>query len=524
MKSLEGVELPETFDELVDCVRNRHNSRKIAEKSLKNRRIFADKAEKFHVDSDTLTSPVKKSIETLESEKECIFLFSSHQPNFMPYSGVVRKLTLMEAVRVRLETVCSTPVISLLSISDKALPDRWVKNAQLPDIRMSEGYVNISNPEIQKKHHNRLTGYGKYTTRISSIPKPSPEVLSTWKDTIKSWIDGTLTLTKKLAHKNGFEIPMEQINVLFENTREIMQIIDESYEQARNYADLNAFLLSKIVNRSFGYSTILVRYSELMEILKDEISLLSCNYERYFEALKEAFVKTKNFVPDLELAPFWYHCECGGMANLTFQNLESVNLYMGDCTNCQRNYKIDIKEITSEKSNFFSNISLRAIPFLVVYLKGLEPDLYVGGTGGLTEYYPQAKIVAEKLGTEWPVIGVWNPHDRYAGIGQLHAFLASKEENPLKVKQRIHKVFEDKYSIVDYAVNIGLGETSQQWLNWLLNKNGNSNLTSDVYMDSVFAGKFEQEFLEFVKNDLSTFLTSKSDLSKKNGDLYCLES
>lgn len=515
MATQENIEYPKTFEELVDCVQRRYNSKKISEKSLENRRTFADKAEKFHREADTLTAPVKECIETLKREKECIFLLSAHQPNLMPYSGMVRKLTLMEALKTRLEALYSIPVISLFSISDEALPDRWVKNAQLPDIRMSEGCLNISNPEILKKHHHRLTGYGKYAIRINSIPKPSPEVASTWKNAIRSWIDGTLKMTKKLASKNGHKISIEQINALFKNAREIMEIINESYERAKNYADLNAFLLSKIINQSFGYSTLFVRYSESKQILKDEILLLSRNYERYLEALKESFITTQNLVPDIKLAPFWYHCECGGMANLAFQNSESVNLYQGDCTNCGRNYKFDITE-TTEESNFFSYISLRAIPFTLVYFKGLDPDLYVGGTGGLTEYYPQAKIVAEKLGIEWPVIGIWNPCDRYAGIGQLHAFLASKEDLPPKMKIKISKVFEDKYSIVDYAINIGLRNTSQQWMNWLLNKNGNSNLMSDIYLDSPFAGKLEQEFFEFLKKDLSS-LTTKLDFGEKSG-------
>lgn len=513
-----NIELPNTFDELVDSIQKKHNSRTISQKSLENREKFANKAEKFHKEADTLTSSMKESIENLKRRKKCIFLFSAHQPNFMPYSGVIRKLTLMEALKTRLEALYSIPVICLFSISDESLPDRWVKNAQLPDIRMSEGCLNISNPEITKKHHDRLTGYGKYTIRINSIPKPSPEVLSTWKDEIKSWIDSTLKLTKRLANKNNYQISIEQINALFKNTKEVIQILSESYKQARNYADLNAFLLSKIINKSFGYNTLFVRYSESKEILNDEILLLSSNYERYFEVLKEAFMKTQNSVIDIKLAPFWYHCKCGGMANLLFQNSETTNLYLGDCTNCGKNYRFSVAEITPEKGNFFSNISLRAIPFTVVYFRGLAPDLYVGGTGGLTEYYPQARIVVEKLGTEWPVIGIWNPYDRYAGIGQLHAFLASREKLPLKMQRKISKVFEDKYSIVDYAVNIGLENTSQQWLNWLLTKNGNSNLMSDVYMDSVLTGKLEKEFFEFVKRGFPPSLTGKLDVGDESGN------
>jgi len=502
MKLYQNIEIPETFDELADCVQKKHNSTIITEKSLENRNRFANMAKKFHLEANTLTNLVKENIEFLERKKECIFLFSAHQPNLLPYSGIVRKLTLMEALKIRLAATSSIPVISLFSISDEALPDRWVKNAQLPDVMTKDGCFGISNPEIKKKHHNRLTGYGKYTTKINSIPKPTPETLSTWIDRISSWIRITLKLIRRLACENGCQISNEQVNALFKNTKEIIEVLEDSYKQARNYADLNAFLLSKIINESFGYSTLFVRYSESKDILKDEISLLSHDYERYLEASKEALDKTNSSSSDIELAPFWYHCECGGMANLLFHKVESTNFYQGDCINCGKNHKFDIEQISSETGDFFSNISLRAIPFMIVYFEGLRPDLFVGGNAGLIDYYPQAKTVVGKLGTEWPVIGIWNPYDRYSGIGQLHAFLAYKETLPSEMKKKIFKVFQDKHSIVDYAINIGLKKTSQQWLDWLRNKNGNSHLESDVCLDSVFAGKLDQDFFEFLRRNL----------------------
>lgn len=504
MKHCEDVEISETFNELVDRIQKRANFRKITEKAIENRERFADKARKFHEEAGTLTNLVRENIEYLKKGEDCFFLLSAHQPNLMPYSGMVRKLTLMEAVTRRLKTIHSIPsTINLHSISDQAFPDRWVKTAQLPNVLRREGYIDINNPEIKKKPHNRLTGYGKYGIRIDSIPKPSSETMSMWREKIESWVHNNLKATKKLARKYGCQVLDEHCEMLFKNARDFLDILNESYKRAKNYADFNAFILSKIVNDSFGYGTLFVRYSESKDIVKDEVSSLSLNYKKYFTALKEAKWRTRATIIDMQLAPFWYHCRCGGMVNLLVHNSKSTSYCEGKCTNCEKSYRFDISFITSEKINFFSHVSLRSIPFLLIYSEGLRPDLYVGGVGGMKDYYPEAKIVADRLEIEWPVIGIWNPQDYYAGIGQLHAFLLFKRNTSSKVSRRITQALYGRYSIADYAMNIGLEETSQQWLDHLLTEDGKTDLTSDVYMNSLFDGKLTKHFFEFAQKKIA---------------------
>ncbi len=51
-------------------------------------------------------------------------------------------------------------------------------------------------------------------------------------------------------------------------------------------------------------------------------------------------------------------------------------------------------------------------------------------------------------------------------------------------------------SIIDYAINIGLKETSQQWINLLLH---DESLTSNIYMKSILDDYIdvEKKFLNF---------------------------
>lgn len=480
----EEIVVPKTFSELVESVYQNYVNNKISKRVAENRKKLVKHIEKFHKEAGTLTEGVKRSIEDLNKGNQ-ILIWSAHQPNFMPYSGIVRKITLMEAVRKRL--IQSNPVINYFEITDQALPDRWVKETRLPSITSDHGCLYIQNPYINKKHYQFLDGYGDYPIKINSIPKPSPEVLLMWKEKIKSWLIYSLKSSKRLARKDSFKISFHDEN-LFRNTREFMGIIDESYEQAKNYADFNAFVLSKIVNNVWGYNTLFARSSEAQGIFKKEISSLL--FTEYFKAMNNKSVSEK-------IVPFWYHCGCGGKVFLLTDDIENLKNFYGRCLNCNESYRFDV---TNLRDDFFSNISLRATSLLLVYSKGLKPDLFVGGKGGLESYYSETKKLADKLKIRLPVIAIWNPYDRYTGIGQLHASLVFRDDPSKNNDEKLNNILNEKYSIIDYAINIGLRETSKQWISHLLN---NGNLLSDVKMKSILDVDTYpiKENLESDKND-----------------------
>lgn len=496
MKFYKGIIIPETFSELVESILKNHNPKFITEKIAENRKKIITAAENFHQRAGTLTDSLKEEIEQLDASENHFFLLSSHQPNLMPYSGVIRKIVLLEAVKRKIETLTASPVIALHLISNESFPDRWTKTTQLPDITSKKGRLDISNPDIKKKPHYRLTGYGNYAIRISAIPKPSKEILSLWKEKIKNWLDRSLKPGKRLARKTGYEIYNQQLDKLRSNEEEFTQILDEAYERARSYADLNSFMLSKIVNEKWGNRTLFAYYSDTTQVFKEETLSILNDYETYWKALKEAKEQIRGEKLSERLAPFWYHCKCGGMANMLIKDNENNASYQGKCTNCNRTYQFNTSNIISENSDFFNNVSLRAIPYFLIRAKSLALDFYAGGTGGLKAYYPETKIVAEKLEINWPIIGIWNTYDHYAGIGQLFAFLTLKQDSSQKISKRALQVFEGKYSIVDYALNVGLKETNQQWLKYLLNEN--ADLTVDVVLKSVLEGKLTEDFLNFI--------------------------
>lgn len=104
---------------------------------------------KFHQDCGTLTPNVKDAIDKIR-DKSCVFLMTAHQPNLFAYSGVFRKATLTHVLAQRLSEDLNVPVVVFFGIADQDFTDdRWVKSALLPDVeRRGGGFeLRINLPE-----------------------------------------------------------------------------------------------------------------------------------------------------------------------------------------------------------------------------------------------------------------------------------------------------------------------------------------------------------------------------------------
>jgi hypothetical protein len=98
---------------------------------------------KFHEDCGTLTPQVEESIDNLR-KGSCLFLMTAHQPNLFAYGGVLRKATLINAVAEKLTEKLNLPVVSFFGLADQDFTDdRWVKSALLPHVERRDGVVDI---------------------------------------------------------------------------------------------------------------------------------------------------------------------------------------------------------------------------------------------------------------------------------------------------------------------------------------------------------------------------------------------
>jgi len=111
---------------------------------------------KFHGDAGTLTPHVEEAIKNLENDC-CLLLMTAHQPNLFPYSGVFRKATLNHVLAERLSESLGVPVVSFFGVADQDFTDdRWVKSALLPDVERRGGLLELRFDMPEKLILNRV--------------------------------------------------------------------------------------------------------------------------------------------------------------------------------------------------------------------------------------------------------------------------------------------------------------------------------------------------------------------------------
>lgn len=107
------------------------------------RRQLSKYARKFHRECGTLTRGVEESIERLENGS-CLFVMSAHQPNLFAYGGVFRKITLTHIIAERLAERLDLPVVCFFGVADHDFTDdRWVRLALLPDVERRNGTFEL---------------------------------------------------------------------------------------------------------------------------------------------------------------------------------------------------------------------------------------------------------------------------------------------------------------------------------------------------------------------------------------------
>lgn len=543
------------LQELVDsCVAfYEGNVEKMRLDSIRRRRAdLAGFVERFHRDCGTLTPEVRRRIDDLRGG-DCVVVMSAHQPNLFAYSGVMRKATLIFVLAKELEKRLKVPVVNFFGVADQDFTDdRWVKSSLLPAVLRKDGLLSI---------HAKLPE----NVLLNKVPKPSRGLLGDWKGQIERWVDDVVGSVERLGKSCGLSMLNPPRDVLQGNFGSFWKMVEDCYERSGSYSDLNAFVMSKIVNEAWGYDTLFSRFSECQQAFADEISFLLSRHRDYSRFLEEAHellsakgISSGVSAEESQLIPFWYHCDCGSKARLYSSQRDGSLFGYGDCLGCGRHHELGFGSVDEpDVSGVASRISLRAISWILAFSKGLGFSCYVGGVGGLW-YLMEVQYVANRLGISLPPTPVWRPHDRYAGIGQMEASLKLKEmcadlgasdlsgatdelksriawvqkcldnleasknklmeklgNHPdderlkeaiikislsqtevkkssnlsvvyrkLKILENIPVVLDLIPSIIDYAVNVGLKETSDKWVRYL---SENGNLSSDVHVESVLS-------------------------------------
>ena len=502
-----------------------------AENIISNRRKLAKHIAAFHSQAGTDFPGVNRSRMNIQDPSAQI-LISIHQPNLFAYGGVFKKIVLLQTIKSMLQQgndPSNTRFINLFLIVDHDfMDDVWIRVAQLPSVRHSDGVLELRMP---------ITGPNRWKL-VRNMDVPPATIVDQWRKQVATWIkNGSLSLG---LGKN------ERLT-LFENLEQFWEEVDESYSRAKSYADLNSFIISRVVNKIWGYDTLFVRLSDISEVFEGGFNFLLNNFRKYSGLLSESEmmflrsgINTGVSQSTYLNAPVWLHCKCGSKASVKLKEIEGGNFDLsGVCMSCKRPLTLRLDRSDSHRipSNILNELSPRAIPILLLLSSDLGLCCYASGTGGSMGYTMVGRMVFNELSIKMPVTVVWASEDVYSGLGQTEALQTLKFKNLaeviryaeqlrltlsnfntkvipllskradlakggqgmkdildeldalkqeqrntrqlLKISDKVIKASTLKPCIIDHAVNFGLKNTENIWRNNLIR---NDDLAMPIFM------------------------------------------
>jgi hypothetical protein len=492
-------------------------------------RIELQKAiDKYQSQAGTLTAGVSDSLMFLDNPTTKIFV-SIHQPNLFAYSGVFKKIVLLQSLKnliERQEGRNRVKIVNLFLIVDHDFIDEiWIRLAQLPSVRHSLGRLELRLP-ISISDRWKM---------VCNVPKPRKTVLEYWREQICLWI-----------MKNSASYKATKLNML-DKFEQFWREVEFSYSKAKSYSDFNSFLMSRIVNKVWNYDTLFVRLTDLSTAFEDGFRYLMDNFIGYSDSLRKAESMILSHNIDARVssntylnAPLWLHCECGSKASVKIQRMKEQKeetMLKGTCLSCKNNLQINIStETKGNEEAVFQQLSPRAIPILLLLTRDLGIECYASGTGGV-DYMVVGSLVFNKLSINMPLVLLWPSRDDYYGIGQSEAlqsiqltqksdvlpYLESLKQKEAEYMNKIEPIIEERTDrikagmsidvllselfrlkkdqrkirqlikvaskvknavymspcFVDYAVNVGMAETEVQWREHL---SKNDNLAAPIHM------------------------------------------
>ncbi len=333
-------------------------------------------------------------------DEETVVLESGHQPNFLPHSGFLKKLFLLDSFRKKFHKQ-GKEAIALFGFADYNLcTSRLLTQNKLPAFNRL-GYEKVG---------FKISGENIWK-RFDYLSKPCEK---DWKKEME----------KIAVHYKKYSIYQKTEPDL----TELMEILYECYVHAKNFPDLNAFFISRVCNNLLDLNISFFRYSDLQRknVFLEEWKSIILNLKEY----NSIYNDTKN--PDAPLCapdslPFWYHCPCGAKINLLLRERYAV----GTCRLCSGEHVIDLNELDKR----FPDMSPNAVSRNVIFSEGMGTHVFISGSGGGLVYGRISDEISRKLGFNLPVTVSWKSRDNYRGpahvaaIGELVRICDVAEKN-----------------------------------------------------------------------------------------------
>ena len=516
--------IPSKFEDAVDIL-NKNPLPETDEFVGSNRELLKKVVTNFHTKAGTLNEKTRNQIDSLTNKRSKIIV-GIHQPNLFAFSGVFKKIVLLETLANRSIRNNDTIVPLFLIVDHDFMDDKWMHVAKLPSIRNTTGVLDLRYPINDSKRW-----------KISSMTEsPTRSLVNYWENQIYNWI------------KNNKDLSKSEVKSLYERFKEFWSIVEEAFLLSDNYSEFNSIIMSKIVNNFWNYKTLFVNLSDLSQVFQRGYNFLLSENERYLNSLEksESYFREHGIYTGVSAnlnkhSPLWLHCDCGSKASSKISREDNGEiLLIGKCISCKKNLSLSIGKNgkISIPEDKIEMVSPRAIPILLLLSRELAISGYISGIGGSIGYTIVGKRVFDELQIKLPPMMLWAGADVFTGIAQREAsryleengisnmtefFIQINQKNdelrkkiePLilkrneiyenkaqlqdllsdlfyykqeqrKVKDIIKNVQKSKNAlklrscIIDYAVNIGIERVEHEWSHKLVE---NNDLTKPVVLN-----------------------------------------
>jgi hypothetical protein len=425
---------PESLSEAVDKLLSRtKQSSMMDENIMSNRTRLVKYIDNFHHQAGTNNSIINESLAALQKPSTEV-LVSIHQPNLFAFAGVYKKIILLQSLKSIAEgRDSSKKFVNLFLIVDHDFMDEfWIRHAQLPSVRNANGILELRFP-IRAHDRWRL---------MHNMNAPRSSLIEFWRKQVSYW----------LRNANSPLFKREDKYRLLKNFDDFWDEVLESYSRCESYADFNSFIISRLVNKIWGYDTVFVRLSDIPEVFEDGFKFLISNYRKYATALNESEaifasqgINTGVSSSSYLNAPVWLHCKCGskGSAKLVETKTQHLSL-AGKCIACKNDLRIEIGSVSNIdlSGDKIHAISPRAIPILLLLARELGIECYASGTGGSLGYMLVSSLAFKRLNVTMPLTTVWPSVDVYSGIGQSEALNYMRVNNETELESYLNRLKE----------------------------------------------------------------------------------
>ena len=515
--------IPSKFDEAVNILSN--NPLPETDEFIgSNRELLRKVITNFHAKAGTLNEKTINQIDSLSDERLKIIV-GIHQPNLFAFSGVFKKIVLLESLANHSKRKNYTIVPLFLIVDHDFMDDKWMHVAKLPSIRNTTGVLDLRYPINDSKRW-----------KISSMTdSPTRSLINYWENQIYNWI------------KNNKDLSKSEVKDLYDRFQKFWNIVEEAFLISDNYSEFNSIIMSKITNNIWNYKTLFVNLSDLSRVFQRGYNFLLSENDSYLNSLEksETYFREHGIFTGVSAnlnkhSPLWLHCNCGSKASSKISKRDNGEIVLiGKCISCKKNLSLSIgmNGRVSIPENKIDMVSPRAIPILLLLSRELAISGYISGTGGSLGYTIVGKRVFDELQIRLPTMMLWAGNDVYTGIAQREAskyleenrisnmsefFIEIDHKNdelrkkidPLilrrneiyknkdqlesllnnlfyykqeqrKIKEIIKNVQKSKNAlklkscIIDYAVNMGIEHIEQEWSHKLVE---NNDLTKPVLL------------------------------------------